>query len=63
MKIKIIHEGQPCRKCNTPVVKRIPEHKKLGAYYYDYYFDCPNCRVKYMVNLVKHEINPAQTLF
>jgi ribonuclease HI len=54
-KRKIIQEGQPCRKCSTPVVKKIPV-RKLRAdqpYYYEYYFYCPGCHAMYMVEAVK----------
>ena len=49
---KITQEGQPCRKCATPVVKRTPRHhqRKAGqSYYYEYYFYCPNCHTLYLI--------------
>lgn len=51
--IKITYEGQPCRKCGTPVVKRTPkkrEHKSNQSYYYEYYLHCPTCQTMYMVD-------------
>ncbi len=52
---KITNEGQPCRKCGTPVVKKIPKRKLKAdqAYYFDYYLECPNCRTMYMVEEAK----------
>lgn len=52
---KITQEGQPCRKCNTPVVKKIPARKrnKQQAYFYEYYLYCPSCQTNYMVDEAK----------
>lgn len=52
---KITREGQACRKCSTPVVKRIPRKKpKSGQpYYYEYYLFCPGCSTMYMVDEAK----------
>ena len=43
-KAKITREGQPCRKCSTPVVKKIPPKKAKHShtYYFEHYFYCPN---------------------
>ncbi len=53
--VKVTREGQPCRKCSTPVVKRKPRKKpKPGQkYYYEYYFYCPNCGTTYTVEEAK----------
>ena len=57
-KKKITQEGQLCRKCSTPVVKRIPKRpKKTQAYYYEYYFYCPKCSTMYMVEEAKRMID------
>jgi ribonuclease HI len=52
---RVTHEGQPCRKCTIPVVKRKPRKKpKPGQkYYYEYYFYCPNCETAYWVEEAK----------
>jgi len=58
-KTKITQEGQPCRKCQTPVVKRSPKKKGAKAsqsYYYEWYLYCPNCRTMYMVDEAKREV-------
>lgn len=52
---KITQEGQSCRKCSTPVIKKVPRRKQKPAqtYYYEYYLYCPNCRTMYMVEEAK----------
>jgi len=55
---KITYEGQPCRKCQTPVVKRKPrkEPKSSQMYYFEYYLYCPKCHTMYMVDEAKRYI-------
>lgn len=58
-KYKIVEEGQPCRKCSTPVIKKIPRRKKLKpgqSYYFEFFFLCPNCKAMYMVEEAKRYI-------
>ena len=52
---KVAREGQPCRKCSTPVIKRNPRHKIKAnqAYYFEYYLYCPECHTMYMVEEAK----------
>lgn len=52
---KITHEGQSCRKCQTPVVKRKPRKKPKSSqmYYFEYYLYCPKCHTMYMVDEAK----------
>jgi ribonuclease HI len=61
---KITEVGQPCRKCGTPVVKRVPKRKSKSkqSYYYEYYLQCPNCGTTYMVEAAKRTIDQG-TLF
>ncbi len=40
-RIRVTEEGQPCKKCSTPVVKKLAKNKK------SYYFLCPSCRTTY----------------
>lgn len=56
---KITKVGQPCRKCGTPVIKRIPKRKKTAgqSYYFEYYLQCPNCGTTYMVEKAKRSID------
>ena len=56
---KMTEEGQPCRKCNTPVVKRVPKKKAVKpgqTYYYDWYLYCTGCKSMYMVETAKREV-------
>jgi ribonuclease HI len=49
-KVKITQEGQPCRKCSTPVIKvkgKPNWRKKKSNHYYAYYFYCPACKTIY----------------
>ncbi|WP_321308180.1 ribonuclease HI [Marinifilum fragile] len=60
---KIEKEGDLCRKCNTPVVKRMsnPKRKKSKqSYYFEYYMLCPNCKAMYMVEEAKREIDDSK---
>ncbi len=55
-KVKIKNEGDLCRKCDTPVIKQVPQHKKIKknkSYYFEYYLLCPNCKEMYMVEEAK----------
>jgi hypothetical protein len=56
---KILTEGQSCRHCGTPVVRR--EHdrqwrpKANQTYFFEWWFTCPNprCGAIYTVNAAK----------
>jgi len=52
---KITAEGQPCRKCSTPVVKKHPKRTRRQGqeYYFEYYLWCPNCHTMYIVEDAK----------
>ncbi len=52
---KVTAVGQACRKCGTPVVKKIPSGKGKGKrlYTYAYYLFCPGCCTNYMVDEAK----------
>jgi ribonuclease HI len=55
----ILNEGDPCRKCNTAVVKQFPKKKapKPGqTYYFAYYLYCPGCKTIYHLEEAKREI-------
>ena len=56
---KITEEGQPCRKCGTPVVKKVPKSKRKPDqdFYYEYYLYCPGCETRYMVEQAKRYFN------
>ena len=53
---RITQEGQPCRKCSTPVVRRTPHRhrrKTNQCYYYKYYLYCPNYHTLYLIENAK----------
>lgn len=55
-KDKMTFEGQPCRNCGTPVVKRVPKKgsvKEGQSYYFSWYLFCPGCKNMYMVEEAK----------
>ncbi len=65
-KIKIEKEGDNCRKCGEPVIKKIPKKKKRKqnqSYYFEYYLFCPSCRAMYMTEDGKREIINENKLF
>jgi len=65
-KRKILHEGDLCRKCNTPVIIQTSGNRKLKehqSYYFEYYLYCPHCKTMYMVEDAKRFTNDKPTLF
>lgn len=65
-KIIVKREGDCCKKCNTPVIKKSPKKKKIKSnqtYYYEYYLFCPSCKTMYMVEDGKREIHNENNLF
>ncbi|MFY0712770.1 ribonuclease HI [Seonamhaeicola sp. NFXS20] len=64
---KLEKEGDLCRKCNTPTIKKTPKKRKVKKnqiYYYEYYLYCPNCKAMYMVEDAKREVSDNNnTLF
>jgi len=61
-KTKMTEVGQPCRKCQTPVVKRVPKKKTVKpnqTYYYSWYLFCPGCKAMYMVEDAKREVGES----
>lgn len=64
MKVKINREGQPCRKCSTPVIKKLGSIKKKSAlkynHYYEWFFVCLKCHTFYLVPEARREITEEQ---
>jgi len=54
---KVTHAGQSCPKCGGAVEQRKPKRgpKPGQAYYYAYYFTCPDCGTNYMVEEAKRQ--------
>ncbi len=65
-KQKIQKAGDLCRKCNTPVVLKTPENRKIKehqTYYFEYCLYCPVCKTVYMVEEAKRSIDSRPLLF
>lgn len=58
-----MQEGEPCRKCSTPVIKQRPRKKPKGDYYFEYYLYCPKCQTMYMVEEAKRLVEQPPSLF
>ena len=53
--VKMTHEGQPCRKCSTPVIK-------LKSKKFKFYLFCPNCKASYEIESDKQDESKQATL-
>jgi ribonuclease HI len=58
-----MQEGDPCRKCSTPVVKQKPRTKPDRDFYYEYYLWCPKCEATYEVESAKRFVERPPSLF
>jgi ribonuclease HI len=58
-----IQEGEPCRKCSTPVIKLKPKKKPDRDHYYEYYLWCPKCQTTYQVEAAKRFVERPPSLF
>ena len=58
-----MQEGEPCRKCSTPVIKQTPRKKPKHDYYYEYYLLCPECQTTYTVEEAKRSVEQPPSLF
>ena len=58
-----MQEGEPCRKCSTPVIKQTPRKKPKHDYYYEYYLLCPKCQTTYTVEAAKRSVEQPSSLF
>jgi len=58
-----IQEGEPCRKCSTPVIKQTPQKKPKHDYYYEHYLLCPKCQTTYTVEEAKRFVELPPRLF
>lgn len=59
IKVKIENVGDSCRKCGTPVVKKLPKKREIKpdqSYYFEFYLFCPHCKTMYMVEDAKRTI-------
>jgi len=58
-----MQEGDPCRKCSTPVTKQTPRKKPKLDYYYEYYLLCPKCQTNYTVDVAERFVEQPSSLF
>jgi ribonuclease HI len=58
-----LKEGEPCRKCSTPVIKQTPKKKAKQDFYYEYYLYCPSCKATYQVEAAKRVVERPPSLF
>ena len=64
-KIKMLYEGQKCRKRYTPVIRRYPKPTPLRSnrsFTFKSYLYCPNCKQMYMLESEKQTNNKMVTL-
>ena len=54
--VKMEHDGQPCRKCSTPVIK-------LKSKKFRFYLFCPNCKASYKIETDKQDESTQARLF
>jgi ribonuclease HI len=53
--VKMTQDGQPCRKCSTPVIK-------LKSKKFKYYLFCPNCKAAYEIESNTEDVSKQATL-
>lgn len=58
-----MQEGEPCRKCPTPVIKRNGKLKPGRAFYYEYHMFCPKCQTLYHIEGAKRFVEQPPSLF
>ena len=57
-----LQEGEPCRKCSTPVIKRKGKWKQNRDHYFEYHLWCPKCEIAYHVESAKRFVEQTQSL-
>jgi hypothetical protein len=58
-----MREGEPCRKCSMPVIKRKGKWKPSRDCYYEYHLFCPKCQTAYHVEEAKRFVEQPPSLF
>ena len=58
-----LQEGEPCRKCSTPVIRRKGRWKPSRDYYFEYHLWCPKCQIAYHVEEAKRFVEQPSSLF
>ena len=61
---ELAQEGEPCRKCSTPVIKQLPRKKPRGDHYHEYFLLCPNpdCQTSYTVEAARRVVEQPGSL-
>jgi len=57
-----MQEGDPCRKCSTPVIKSKGKWKPGRDYYYEFHLICPKCQTTYHVESAKRFVEKPPSL-
>jgi ribonuclease HI len=57
-----MQEGEPCPKCETPVIKRIGKSKPNRDFYYEFHLWCPKCEIAYQVEYARRNIEQPPNL-
>ena len=57
-----MQEGDPCRKCSTPVIKQKARSKPNRDFYYEFYLWCPKCQATYEVESAKRLVEQPRPL-
>ena len=58
----LTHEGEPCRKCSTPVIKQVGRKKPKRDSYYEYFLLCPRCQTSYQVESARRMVEQSSAL-
>jgi len=63
---QIKNEGDECRKCSTPVIKKMNTKRKIKrnqSFYFEYFLFCPGCKTVYQVEAAKKLVSGSPKLF
>jgi ribonuclease HI len=58
-----MQEGEPSRKCSTPVIKQTPQKPPGRDYDFEFYLFCPQCKTRYQVEAAKRFVAQPLLLF
>lgn len=58
-----MQEGEPCRRCSTPLIKQTGKKKPNREWYYEYYLWCSKCQLRFDVESAKRVIEQPRSLF
>ncbi len=57
-----LQEGEPCRKCSTPVIRQPGQKKPNRDWYYEYFLWCPKCQQRYDLESAKRTVQQPPSL-